>query len=482
MSINNQIDILIENNKKLKPVNMTTFNNPFLMLSETTALNNLVSNTRPSTRAKKEGIERPINEINIPYDSHTLGDGSIIYEPSKTDEQNLARHVMNEVYASEDNRRDIEGYTMLKSLGDDRNIFYKSKKDNIILYGIRGTEKTSGMDWLTDAEIAMSLYTDNVSNETMTERYGIANEKYNQIRLLYPKSKIIMAGHSLGNSVGLDVLYKNQEDSNLALYGYNGYLHPRYTGNNDPRYNPQRTAYDIVSYWDKNARKVKRGDITPEIVGAGTTIAGITAVTARTIRDMVKGGAAAVKLYNDFAQDIIDGRGAGTKEWGVLWDTNRAKQLELESKPQNAETISEMENLIAEKQELNLDLVDSIPEIGGDEHIKQVVESKISPSESLRDLGFVGDSLEPEITQEMLNEQAELYSDIASQKSAATLLEIAKKKGVRATGLATLILGSSAAGIGIAHATENFPPEKNLFINKKKEKEIDDDEIYVIRK
>jgi hypothetical protein len=81
----------------------------------------------------------------------------------------------------------------------------------------------------------------------------------------------------------------------------------------------------------------------------------------------------------------------------------------------------------------------------------------------------------------MLNEQAELYSDVASQKNAAILLEIAKKKGVRAAGLATLILGSSAAGIGIAHATENFPPEKNLFINKKKEKEIDDDEIYVIR-
>ena len=59
MSINNQIDILIENNKKLKPVNMTTFKNPFLMLNEVTALNNLVSNTRPSTRAKKEGIERP---------------------------------------------------------------------------------------------------------------------------------------------------------------------------------------------------------------------------------------------------------------------------------------------------------------------------------------------------------------------------------------------------------------------------------------
>jgi hypothetical protein len=70
-----------------------------------------------------------------------------------------------------------------------------------------------------------------------------------------------------------------------------------------------------------------------------------------------------VKLYNDFAQDIIDGGGAGTKEWGILLDTNRAKQLELESKPQNAETISEMENLITEKQELNLDLVDSIPEI-----------------------------------------------------------------------------------------------------------------------
>ena len=101
MSINNQIDILIENNKKLKPVNMTTFNNPFLMLSETTALNNLVSNTRPSTRAETEGIEKPRDDsrrrrssspnrrrrsgtsapYGEPYDSHTLGHGSTIYEP-----------------------------------------------------------------------------------------------------------------------------------------------------------------------------------------------------------------------------------------------------------------------------------------------------------------------------------------------------------------------------------------------------------------
>ena len=92
-SINNKIDILIENNKKIKPVNITTFKNPFLMLNEVTALNNLVSNTRPSTRAETEGIEKPRDDsrrrrssspnrrrrsetsapYGEPYDSHTLG-------------------------------------------------------------------------------------------------------------------------------------------------------------------------------------------------------------------------------------------------------------------------------------------------------------------------------------------------------------------------------------------------------------------------
>lgn len=509
MSINNQIDILIENNKKLKPVNMTTFNNPFLMLSETTALNNLVSNTRPSTRAETEGIERPRDSrrrspssnrrrrsetsapYGEPYDSHTLGHGSTIYEPSETEEQNLARHIMSEVYKDVSERRDIEGYTKLESLGDDRNVVYKSNKDNIVLYGIRGTDKFSGTDWITDIEIGVKNYlTDRIPQETMTERYGIANEKYNQIRLLYPKSKIIMGGHSLGNSVGLHILYKNQEDSNLALYGYNGYLHPLYTGNNDPRYNPQRTAYDVVSFWDKNARKVKEGDITNTILTAAATISGVFALTANTLSNLEKKGWDSIKLFENDARNIIEGgseygrvgdpvmgpesfgkdinnfKSSEFKEWGLMWDANRAKQLALEYETQSAETILEMEALIDEKEQLTLDLVELMPESGGAEHFTELVESKISIPDTLKKLGFSDYITDPElVTQDMLNEQAELYSDIASQKRAKLLIKIAKRAGVRTLGLSTLILGAGVAGIAIAHETEHFPPEKNLFIN-----------------
>ena len=57
MSINNQIEALSIRNTEIKPVNMTEFNNPFLLLSSTKALNELVVNTNPSSRAKVADIE-----------------------------------------------------------------------------------------------------------------------------------------------------------------------------------------------------------------------------------------------------------------------------------------------------------------------------------------------------------------------------------------------------------------------------------------
>jgi hypothetical protein len=270
MSINNQIDKLIEKNKRLKAVNMTHYDNPFLLLSETVALNELVTNTLPSSRAEVGGIE--------PNDSHILGSGLTIYESSSNDVENLARHVMNEVYQSPENRREIAGYTMLNSFGDDRNLVYKSNKSNTILYGIRGTEPTSGTDWMTDLEIA-SMASRKVLPEArlmptgnMTDRFNNANNIYSKLRDLYPKSKIIIGGHSLGNSVGLDVLYKHQSDNNIDLYSYNGFTHPIYTGKKDPRNHPQRTEGDIVSWWNSDKAKSFK---TPMAKGAALTGAAI---------------------------------------------------------------------------------------------------------------------------------------------------------------------------------------------------------------
>ncbi len=167
-----------------------------------------------------------------------------------------------------------------------------------------------------------------------------------------------------------------------------------------------------------------------------------------------------------FGKDINNFKSSEVKEWGLMWDANRAKQLALESETQSAETILEMEALIDEKEQLTLDLVELMPEVGGAEHFTQLVESNIPISDTLKKLGFSENILEgPVVTQEMLTEEAGEMLSIASKKRVALLLQIAKQTGLRVGGLSTLILGAGVAGIAIAHETENFPIEKNLFIN-----------------
>lgn len=76
MSINNKIEALSIKNTMVKPVNMTEFNNPFLLLSSTKALNELVVNTDPSSRAKVANIEPTKskfqqNPLGVPIDVYT---------------------------------------------------------------------------------------------------------------------------------------------------------------------------------------------------------------------------------------------------------------------------------------------------------------------------------------------------------------------------------------------------------------------------
>lgn len=76
MTINNKIEALSIRNTEIKPVNMTEFNNPFLLLSSTKALNELVVNTNPSSRAKVANIEPTKskyqqNPLGVPIDVYT---------------------------------------------------------------------------------------------------------------------------------------------------------------------------------------------------------------------------------------------------------------------------------------------------------------------------------------------------------------------------------------------------------------------------
>tara|TARA_R110002126_G_scaffold211324_2_gene357875 strand:+ start:121 stop:783 length:663 start_codon:yes stop_codon:yes gene_type:complete len=66
MTLNDEIGALVLKNTRINPVNQTAYKNAFLLLSSTRALNELVSNTKPSDRARKEGIEDDAQYLKTP--------------------------------------------------------------------------------------------------------------------------------------------------------------------------------------------------------------------------------------------------------------------------------------------------------------------------------------------------------------------------------------------------------------------------------
>lgn len=443
MSFNNQIDKLIEKNKHLKPVNMTHYDNPFLLLSETAALNELVANTLPSSRAEVGGIE--------PNDSHILGSGLTIYEPSSNDAENLARHVMNEVYTSPENRRQIEGYTMLNSFGDDRNLVYKSNKSNTILYGIRGTKPTSGTDWLTDLEIA-SMASRKVLPEArllptgqMKERYDNANNIYSKLRELYPKSKIIMGGHSLGNSVGLDILYKHQADDNIELYGYNGFFHSVYAGKKDPRNHPQRTENDIVSWWNSDKAKSFKTPMANGVALTGVAIIG--GIVAHKYRQNIR------RQGVEMAERQIPIPDDYMADWATEYDNAVAAD-----KPT---LLNDLNTHFSSPNDFDdpYDSWGSLESDDGEEEKEDEAEAQ---------------------AREEAEQRAEYEAEVAPENEInifEAIADIQAEEISTATAIRMALLGEFGAMLGVgllvaygfySHLSGNFKPERNRFISKKK--------------
>ena len=482
MTLNKQIEALSIRNTMIKPVNMTQFNNAFMLLSETEALNKLVVNTLPSSRAAVGNIE--------PKDSHILGKGLTIYEPSENEAENLARHVMNEVYTSPENRRDISGYTMLNSLSDDRNLVYKSNKSNTILYGIRGTDPLSGSDWVTDLSIAADKGGVTYLDGPMNERYDNANKIYSDLRNLYPKSKIIIGGHSLGNSVGLDLLYKHQSDNNIDLYGYNGYFHPVYTGKKDPRNHPQRTEGDIVSWWNSDKAKKFKTPVAKgvELTGA-VVIGGYVANKVRKIRNLESRIKAGNELYaRNMAIQYRGGEMASMDRdaegvWGNIVDPVYQQQLQqqqgfmetniaefeafLNSDPDSmaskwdAGSPKERRQILKELKQnydkdwenmgegISFEDAEETKEDEGEARIKAEAEEAKEAEQSQLD----------EIFAEDITKTADYQDILAAEEALTSTLEIGATGGYGA-----IILG---IGYGFySHLSGNFKPEHNFFKKK----------------
>jgi len=66
MTLNDEIGALVLKNTRINPVNQTAYKNAFLLLSSTRALNELVTNTKPSDRARKQGIKDDAQYLKTP--------------------------------------------------------------------------------------------------------------------------------------------------------------------------------------------------------------------------------------------------------------------------------------------------------------------------------------------------------------------------------------------------------------------------------
>ena len=226
-SFNDRIRQVQVKNFTTPPQNLPEFQNPYLLVSKNKAYNQLA--TKKIIKKKQQNRS----------DSGTIQNGT------NEDYENLATHVMSEVYLSPDKRRPIIGYTRLREYGTDETVVYSNNKNVII--GMRGsTLDHFGRDYATDAEI--------VSGMSITggkkRRFDMANETYRKIRAKFPNKHIVLGGHSLGNAIILDVLKNNNGDNNLNAYGFNGVEHPDY--NEDSRYVGRRREGDVVSFLNSN--------------------------------------------------------------------------------------------------------------------------------------------------------------------------------------------------------------------------------------
>jgi hypothetical protein len=78
MTLNDEIGALVLKNTHINPVNQTAYKNAFLLLSSTRALNELVTNTKPSDRARKQGIEDDAQYLKTPS-----GERSSVKKPKR---------------------------------------------------------------------------------------------------------------------------------------------------------------------------------------------------------------------------------------------------------------------------------------------------------------------------------------------------------------------------------------------------------------
>jgi len=264
---NKNIKSIAVKNYYTNPVGEPRFDNPYLLMSQNQVLNQLAIN--------KHLLDKHRPQIQSP----AKPDPPI--QMTVEEEEDLARHVMREVYEDPKDRREIDGYRLSIGLSSDEHAVYVGK--NNILFGLRGSSVPK--DFVADAEIGLKNvmgYPDALS-QTLNNRYARDEAMYNKIRAEYPNKHIIMAGHSLGNTLGMNILKNHQDDQNLKFFGYNGWIHPDY--NKDRRAYHTRQEGDLVSTFTPADSTINLDPSTRIGVGGVGVVGGLGYLGQQRARD-----------------------------------------------------------------------------------------------------------------------------------------------------------------------------------------------------
>ena len=465
-SFNDRIRQVQVKNFTTPPQNLPEFQNPYLLVSKNKAYNQLATRKIIKKKQRSDSGTNP------------SGTNGTIQNPNE-DYENLATHVMSEVYLSPDKRRPIIGYTRLREYGTDETVVYSNNKNVII--GMRGsTLDHFGRDYATDAEI--------VSGMSITggkkRRFDMANETYRKIRAKFPNKHIVLGGHSLGNAIILDVLKNNKGDNNLNAYGFNGLEHPDY--NEDSRYVGRRREGDLVSFLNSNIHN--------------TSVDAATQSSIDTLRNATIGlsgaGAGGVAINRAILAQAVAKERSHISFWGKWFEQNEI----LDNPPDDDGTAYEtaynnvvklskeipkryrMENMTDITDDLINDGIldagelenryfttnaDSIPYIIG--HYGEGGEGE---DEFLFDMEYSGLNsfgFEHPRTGEMSTiHSSEWFADMNNMDTTSTFLEAATEEAAPWLMGAFGVMGAAAltayGGYWLySHSTSRFKPKKNLF-------------------
>ena len=487
-SFNNKIHAVKIANYNTPPQNLPQFQNPYLLESKNESYNSW------ATSVKKEKRNA---EISNSMKSSIIEDGPL-------DEEDLARHVMSEVYAEKGTRRDIKGFKKALSFSTDEIATYVGR--NHVLIGLRGSSNFK--DFVADAQIGVKSLTglpDALAN-TLNNRYARDDEMFNKIRTRYPNKKIIIGGHSLGNALGMNILKNHKEDKNISFYGYNGWEHESY--NKDSRATNINKTGDLVSLFTRSDKTIGLTNKQKETLGG--IVGGGVALGVGRNRLIQSAGATELRLTQNrgrqrFIQEMQERLGAEQRfKDAFVIDAEQSSAFMAEATPRTSEAIYDgwrkdqymrlernfpgSNNIKAILRRNNLKRLarntDDFFITGGDAEVGRLSEtldpirSQILASNTIIDNDTTEDELmsflesngfEVNHFDDYVNpvaEDIEGTTATAVESGVATLAGTEIGLGLALTGLG--LLGVGALGLYFAlHSTNQFPLKHNKFKNKK---------------